>query len=136
MPRCRGIDNELAEYLHACGMSKRKLKRVSLDCRLYHDLGIYGDEAAGYMEALQKEFGVDMQNFRFDDYFPEEFPGRSWASAVLYTFLPPSLRKRCVRSDSNFLPLTLRMLQAALHTRRWSYNSGVASHTDANSEER
>lgn len=113
------IDDCLVSYLRECGISTRKISRLTLDSRLYHDLGIYGDEAEGCMEALQTEFGVDMSGFDFSDYFPPEFPGRNGLTATLITFLPLSVRRLYVHADSNYKPVTLTMLRDALIAKRW-----------------
>lgn len=113
------IDDCLVRYLRACGLSTRKISRLTMDSRLYHDLGIYGDEAEGCMEALQTEFGVDMSGFDFSDYFPPEFPGRNGLTATLIAFLPLSVRRRFVHANCTYKPFTLVMLQDALQAKRW-----------------
>ena len=40
--------------------------------QLYQDLNIYGDDADEFLTAFSEKFGVDMNSFRFADYFPHE----------------------------------------------------------------
>jgi acyl carrier protein len=47
-------------------------KRIRLEARLHHDLGLDGDDAAEFMEAFGKHFGVDLAAFRFDAHFGAE----------------------------------------------------------------
>jgi hypothetical protein len=113
------LNDRLFQYLRACGLSKRKVETLTPDTRLYHDLKVYGEEAAAYMETLQDDFGVDMEGFEFGRYFPEEFPGDTRATAILLTFLPPSLRTRYTHRAKDYKPLTLAMLETALRDRCW-----------------
>lgn len=39
---------------------------------LYHDLSIYGDDADELLSKYSSLFNVSMDEFHFDDYFPEE----------------------------------------------------------------
>jgi hypothetical protein len=39
---------------------------------LYHDLGIWGDDADELLEAYADKFGVEIAPFRWTDYFPNE----------------------------------------------------------------
>ena len=43
--------------------------------RLYHDLGIYGDDACEMLEEVREKFGVDFTGFDFSRYFPNETDG-------------------------------------------------------------
>lgn len=103
----------------ACGISSTRIRRLRLSSRLYQDLGVYGDEAEAYMETLADQFGVDMTGFTFAQYFPEEFPGRHFTTAMLLAFVSMSLRKRFLHPDHQYEPLTLEMIQTALETGRW-----------------
>ncbi len=42
------------------------------ETRLEQDLGITGDEAYEFIDAFSKQFGIDVTNFRFDNYFELE----------------------------------------------------------------
>jgi hypothetical protein len=45
---------------------------VNLQSRLLHDLGIAGTEAAELLFAFSREFVVDMTEFKFEEYFPNQ----------------------------------------------------------------
>lgn len=109
----------LRSYFVKCGYSKRLIKKLSLDTRLYHDLRIYGDIAESYIEVLSEQFGVDISNFEFHTYFPEEYPVTSVLGAVLIPICPFWVRRRYLHPDKNFKPLTMRMIQKALANKKW-----------------
>ena len=46
--------------------------RVSPAARLFHDLGIAGDDAAGLLGEVVDKFGTSFEGLKFDDYFPDE----------------------------------------------------------------
>lgn len=39
---------------------------------LYHDLGIYGDDAFYLLKWISETYGMSFENFSFDDFFPGE----------------------------------------------------------------
>lgn len=47
-------------------------QRVSDDARLYHDLGISGDDAIDLINTINHEFGTSFDGFIFSLYFPSE----------------------------------------------------------------
>lgn len=117
-------DNEyfsdlLELYLEKCGHSKREIKTFNLDTRLYHDLFIYGDIAESYIEVMAEDFNVDVSNFDFHAYFPVEFPGKTRVSGFLIALCPFWLRRRYLHPGENYKPLTLRMIQTALDSKKW-----------------
>lgn len=90
--------------------------KCSMSTRLYHDLGVYGDEAWAYLETLAEGFGVDLSQFEFDDYFPREFPGRNWLERTV-RWVVPGLGKP--RPASEYKPITLAAVEKAIETGRW-----------------
>lgn len=88
-----------------------------MDTRLYHDLGIRGDEAWAYLETLKRDFDVDLTEFDFEVYFPAEFPGETFLEQV-FGWLFPWTRKGL--APESFAPLTLRMIDRAIDRGRWS----------------
>lgn len=42
------------------------------ESRLFHDLGLGGDDAAELLDAFERDFTVDMSEFDFSTYFPSE----------------------------------------------------------------
>ena len=112
------IASEVAEYLRRCGVPERKLRYLNASTQLFRDLDVYGDVAEAFMEELRDGHAVNMENFRFEDYFPEEFVGDSLAQKILYWILPVLGRRR--RRIGPYRPITLKMLDQAIRDRTWS----------------
>jgi hypothetical protein len=111
------LPDEIRDYLSACGLKQRTIDRSQLETRLYHDLGIYGDIAEGYMEILTDLYQVDLSNFVFDSYFPPEFPQRAGLSGFFIIYIPfvgAWMRRKIV-----YLPLTLAMIGCAIQAKKW-----------------
>lgn len=49
-----------------------KTDELLSDTSLFHDLGVDGDDAADFLFAYSKKFGVNCDNFKFDDHFGNE----------------------------------------------------------------
>lgn len=45
---------------------------ISGHTRIYQDLKIYGEEASEFLSVYQKRFGVKLDDFIFEKYFPYE----------------------------------------------------------------
>ena len=77
--------------------------------RVFHDLGLGGDDAAEFLAEFAKRYAVDLAGFEFDRYFPPE-----WDSAtVLSTFgLEPT-------PTEGRSPLTISYLERAAVSGRW-----------------
>jgi hypothetical protein len=103
---------ELKAYLAKCGLAKQVINKCTLETRLYHDLGIYGDIAEAFMEVLADSYKVDLANFAFYKYFPAEFDGNSWLARFLTTYIPWG--KRLYQKSHVYAPLTLKMLLGAI----------------------
>jgi hypothetical protein len=110
-------DDPVYSYLNALGYSERKIACWTMETRLYHDLGRYGDSAIEDMEFLAARFSVDMSNFVFDYYFPPEFEGRNRIEAVLFNSIPFLHRK--LRGRREYRPLAMRMIDEAMKVGRW-----------------
>jgi hypothetical protein len=104
-------------YLKELGYPERKIANWSMETRMYHDLGLYGDSAIEDVGFLAARFCVDMSNFVFDDYFPPEFEGRNWLEAVIFSSIP--FLHRVLRRRKTYRPLTLRMIDEAMKVGRW-----------------
>lgn len=109
---------ELCEYLRRCGLSENMILGSDQETELLRDPDVYGDIAEAFMETLEKEYAVDMSEFRFDDYFPPEFVGNSAVHRILYWIAPPLARKH--RRADDFRPVTLRMIDTAIREQRWA----------------
>jgi len=45
---------------------------VRIDASIWHDLGVYGDDAWELLAQLHEALGVSFDGFHFNDYFPSE----------------------------------------------------------------
>jgi len=63
------FDNLKAFIVELIGVHKNE---VTLDSRLYEDLGVYGDDATELLVKYGKQFNVDVSKFMAADYFKGE----------------------------------------------------------------
>ena len=54
-------------------MPDRQTSRLDAETLLFHDLGIHGEMAEDCMNVLHENFGVNLDEFRFEEYFSGEF---------------------------------------------------------------
>jgi len=78
--------------------------RISVESRLYQDLGIWGDDAAELFLEYSEAFSVDMTGFELAKHFPGEANFFNWAI--------PGRKSR-------FVPITVRDLVEAAKQRKW-----------------
>lgn len=45
---------------------------IGPESRIYHDLGLSGEDAFEVITLLEKEYHVDLSRFEFSDFFPDE----------------------------------------------------------------
>jgi hypothetical protein len=57
------------KILHFVSSETRTRKSLSFETDISKDLGVDGDDAEEFMLNFQREFNVDLSNFRFDRYF-------------------------------------------------------------------
>lgn len=100
-----------------CGLKECKIASCHMDTRLYHDLAIYGDEAADFLEVLAKQYQVDLSDFEFAKYFPEEFPGETFVKQIFLYYLP--FGRWLAYRKATWRPLTLAMVDAAINAKKW-----------------
>jgi hypothetical protein len=110
-------DDKVYQYLKELGYSERHIDGLRMDSRLFHDLGLYGDSAEEDMEILQTKFGVDMASFKFGDYFPSQFEGRTKLETIIFYFIPLLAWWR--RRRTSYVPLTLQMIERSMRAGRW-----------------
>ncbi|HBS27937.1 MAG TPA: hypothetical protein DEB06_00450 [Phycisphaerales bacterium] len=107
----------MVDYLRRCGYSSRKIAGFDLHTRLYHDLGLYGDDAEAVMEELVVRYHVDLAGFDFDRFFPPEYPGKNRLTVALLS-LVPFAHHICTKREK-YEPLTLERIERALRSGRW-----------------
>jgi len=117
------LPDSLVALLKNSGLSDQALRRSSLDTRVYHDLGFYGDPAWWFVEELGKL--IDMSKFNFDHYFPPECYGESFVAGIAYGMVPFAnwLRRR----NGRYAPLSMRMIARCIENGSWDE---VAAHQE------
>jgi hypothetical protein len=111
-------DDKVFSYLGKLGYSERHIAYMSMNTRLFHDLGAYGDSAIEDMQLVEEEFGVDLSGFEFAKYFPPEFEGRNGLEAFLISCIP--FANRLIRNRRSYAPLTLGMIEQSMQAGRWT----------------
>jgi hypothetical protein len=84
------------------------IRELQPQCRLLHDLGICGDDAAELLTELATEFNIDMTGFTFNQFFPGE-------PHLLNFWKWPG-------DNDRYLPLTLQDLRQIADARRFVYH--------------
>lgn len=113
------IDDPVYSYLSKLDYSAPEIARMSMNTRLFHDLGFYGDTAEDLMWVLDRKYGVDLSGGRLDRYFPPEFEGTNKWTAFVGNLAVP-IQSRLTRDRDRYPPLTLGMINMWLLERRWS----------------
>lgn len=111
------LSAELCGYLKYCGLSQRMMARCRSDTRMYHDLGLYGEIAEGYMDALAENYHADMSGFEFERFFPPEFEGDDSLISALLSIVP--LAGYLARRRREYEPLTLATIESVLRSKHW-----------------
>ncbi|MGR3715148.1 MAG: DUF1493 family protein [Thermohalobaculum sp.] len=93
---------------------------ITLETRLFEDLGMDGDDGAELLAAFGDEFGVDIRGLAPNNYFNDEttFTGYSLMIPVI-AFLSPVFRAWVERASRGLRALSVRDLVASARARRW-----------------
>ncbi len=93
---------------------------ITLETRLFEDLGMDGDDGADLLAAFGDEFGVDISGLAPLNYFNDEssFTGYSLTVPVA-AFLSPAFRARVETASRGLRALSVRDLVASARARRW-----------------
>ena len=105
-----------SDFLLNAGIPKKAVEESTLQTRLYHDLGLYGDTAWWFVEDVAKE--VDMSQFCFERYFPSECYGESHFTRMIYWLCPFVGAAR--RKRETYEPLTLQVVLESLESGKWA----------------
>jgi acyl carrier protein len=113
------------------GQSGVPVQEITLETRLFEDLGMDGDDGAAFLAAFGDEFGVDIGGLAPLNYFNDEssFTGYSLTVPVA-AFLSPAFRARVERASRGLRALSVRDLVASARARRWI--TPQAARSDAN----
>jgi hypothetical protein len=112
-----GLSPVVSEYLSACGLPQKTVAHCTRSTRLFHDLNIYGEVAETCIDTLTSKYGVDLKDFVFEKYFPEEFSSGSAFKSFLVWIIP--LAKQYMHNHSKYEEINIEMIERALHTKRW-----------------
>jgi hypothetical protein len=107
------VENHFEEFLAESGLNKYYRDASDLTASLYHDCDIYGDVAESYIELLSGRYSVDVSDFKFHDYFPNEFAGNNQMKRLLFSFIP-FLRAK-YEDKGKYLPLTFQKIKEAIN---------------------
>ena len=102
------------------GQSGVPMAEITLETRLFEDLGMDGDDGAELLAAFGNEFGVDITPVAPLNYFNDEtsFSGYSLMIPVV-AFLSPAFRIRVTHASRGLRALSVRDLVATARARRW-----------------
>ena len=119
----RELSAEILTFLDLCGVSRKTIEHCTYATRLLHDLHRYGNDAFECMSVLQTRFGVNMESFRLDKYFPDERPSaRSVKELVYYPLMLfglLSFERWLATSRTRFAPMPLSLIEQAIRERAW-----------------
>lgn len=132
----RELSEEICTFLDLCGFSRSTIRRCNYSTRLLHDLHRYGSDALECMSTLQTRFGVNMESFRFDRYFPEERPRiRNLKEAICYPLMLVGLlpfERWLAASAARFVPMPPRLVEQAIRDRKWPmHDESLSASPDA-----
>ncbi len=91
------------------------VEKLKWENTLYQDLCMYGDDVPDFFEGFIKEFNVDMKDFEFERYFPDE---------TLSCFLNPfkAFFVWCSKSHrwaEPYEPITIKHLVDIAKSKKW-----------------
>lgn len=107
---------EVIAHLERCGYSREKISTFSGGTRLFHDVGLFGDNAYDELILLRNEFGVDFSKFEFRKYFPGNF---GWDALILRMFWQS---KWAGQVRQKYKPITLSMLGDVIREKKWAFD--------------
>ncbi|MFJ4143844.1 hypothetical protein [Pseudomonas sp. NPDC089734] len=114
-------------YLKKCGYSVEKIDSWTSETRLLHDLGLCGDDILDEFKILQDEFGVDLSDFEFKEYFPSELSKDACVISVhrllhmvgLHKIADCAYKKVVGRTCSKYAEVSFGMIESTLRQKRW-----------------
>lgn len=99
------LTEEIIALVRDIGGAKKKIDGRS---RIFHDLGIAGDDAHELLENIRAKFNVSFVGFKFERYFPDEAEALGRHIANLFG-----------RRGDDKAPLTVDHLIAVAKQRAW-----------------
>lgn len=111
-----------SRYLKRCGYSAAKIDSWTNETRLLHDLGLCGDDILDELRIMQEEFGVDLSDFNFKEYFPNELSTDAYLLTMRRLLCAIGLEKLVKHVYSKYAEVTLGTIELALKQRKWFSN--------------
>lgn len=121
---------EVVALLQNSGVSLREIQAATLETRVHHDLGLYGDTAWWFVEELENL--IDMSKFDFDLYFPPEFLGKGLISGFVMSFVP--FAHWLHRKNKHYKPLSLKRVAKCMKQGFWSEDDTQAINETGSNE--
>jgi acyl carrier protein len=102
------------------GQSGVPASEITLETRLFEDLGMDGDDGADLLAAFGDEFGLDIRGLAPLNYFNDESSLTGYSLTVpVAAFLSPAFRTRVEAASRGLRALSARDLVASARARRW-----------------
>lgn len=103
-------------FLRDWGYRDDEIEKWDGNTRVYHDMGVYGDDALEFLETLTGHFQVDLSEFPIDKYFPPEFYHSLGPIKFLRWFLLGQAENK------KYPEITLNMIEHTLSVKRWEFS--------------
>lgn len=111
---------EFEEVLKFLIKTRGSGNELSSETRLYHDLGMDGEDAEEFLLDFQKYFHVDLSGLNFDEHF-----GPEWSLLLLLPWKWKKFSgKRNTAGQVMKIPITLNDLHQAAIKKQWPDLSG------------
>ena len=109
------LSKQVLEFLRVRGFKESQIEKWTMESEVIHDLGQIGDDLFDTIEVLRNEFGVDLSDFQDELYSPGELENDTFIFGMRRWF-PKYVERRL----SKYRPISLKMIDDALHAKRWT----------------
>ncbi|MBN2021595.1 MAG: DUF1493 family protein [Pirellulales bacterium] len=96
---------------------------ITMDTTLFGDLGIYGDDAAKLLKALQERFGIDLSQLCFESHFlPEAYSLEEFVVlpfTAIRRFYRRYLSRATPEEGEGLIPVTVACLVESIRKGEW-----------------
>ena len=109
------LSAEVRKFLSVCGFRESQIENWTMESEVIRDLGQIGDNLFDTVEILRSKFGIDLSDFQDELYSPGELENDTFLFRMRRRF-PKYIERRL----SKYRPITLKMIDDALHAKRWT----------------
>jgi hypothetical protein len=113
------LSPEVRKFLSVCGFRESQIENWTMESELIRDLGQIGDNLFDTVEMLRSEFGIDLSDFQDELYSPGELENDTFLFGMR-RWIDPWFPNYLERRLSKYRPITLKMIDDALHAKRWT----------------